>query len=46
MTTIEFKVSPKYKKSFIEFNYLEKKKEDKTLKLVRELVWRSGEITR
>ena len=44
MTTIEFKVSPKYKKSFIEFNYLEKKKEDKTLKLVRELVWRSGEI--
>lgn len=45
MSTIEFNVSPKYKKSFIEFNYLEKKINGKKVKLVRELVWRSGEIS-
>ena len=44
MSTIEFNVSPKYKKSFIEFNYLEKNINGKKIKLVRELVWRNGEI--
>ena len=44
MATVEFNVSPKYKKSFIEFNYLEKEVNGKRVKLVRELVWRSGEI--
>lgn len=44
MSTIEFNVSPKYKKSFIEFNYLEKISDGKKIKLVRELVWRNGEI--
>ena len=44
MSTIEFNVSPKYKKSFIEFNYLEKNFNGKKIKLVRELVWRNGEI--
>ena len=44
MSTVEFNVSPKYKKSFIEFNYLEKNINGKKIKLVRELVWRNGEI--
>lgn len=44
MSKIEFNVSPKYKKSFIEYNYLEKIIDDKKIKLVRELVWRNGEI--
>ena len=44
MTTLNFNVSPKYKKSFIEFNYLEKKIDDKIIKIVQEIVWRSGEI--
>ena len=44
MSTVEFNVSPKYKKSFIEYNYLEKIIDDKKIKLVRELVWRNGEI--
>lgn len=44
MTTVEFNVSPKYKKSFIEFNYLEKNINGKKIKLIRELVWRNGEI--
>ena len=44
METYEFNVSPKYKKSFIEFNYLEKNMNGKKIKLIRELVWRSGEI--
>ena len=41
---VEFNVSPKYKKSFIEFNYLEKNINGKKIILVRELVWRNGEI--
>lgn len=45
MSTIEFNISPKYKKSFIEFNYFEKNINGKKLKLVRELVWRGGEIS-
>ena len=44
MSVVEFNVSPKYKKSFIEFNYLEKNMNGKKIKLIRELVWRSGEI--
>ena len=44
MSTVEFNVSPKYKKSFIEFNYLEKNINGKKIILVRELVWRNGEI--
>ena len=44
MSTVEFNVSPKYKKSFIEFNYLEKNVNGKKIILVRELVWRNGEI--
>ena len=44
MPTLNFNVSPKYKKSFIEFNYLEKKIDDKIIKIVQEIVWRSGEI--
>ena len=44
MSTVEFNVSPKYKKSFIEFNYLEKNINEKKIILVRELVWRNGEI--
>ena len=44
MLTVEFNVSPKYKKSFIEFNYLEKNVNGKKIILVRELVWRNGEI--
>ena len=39
-----FNVSPKYKKSFIEFNYLEKKIDNKIIKIIQETVWRSGEI--
>ena len=45
MSIIEFNLSPKYKKSFIEFNYFEKNINGKKLKLVRELVWRGGEIS-
>ena len=45
MSVVEFNVSPKYKKSFIEYNYLEKNiNGKKKIKLVKELVWRSGEI--
>jgi hypothetical protein len=44
MSIIEFNVSPKYKKSFIEFNYLEKIVNNKNLRVIRELVWRHGEI--
>ena len=44
MSAVEFNVSPKYKKSFIEFNYLEKNFNGKKIKIVRELVWRNGEI--
>ena len=36
--------SPKFKKSFVEFNYLEKELDNKTIRVIRELVWRSGEI--
>ena len=34
----------KYKKSFIEFNYIEKKVDNKTIRIVRERVWRFGEF--
>ena len=44
MSVVEFNVSPKHKKSFIEFNHLGKNINGKTIKLVRELVWRNGEI--
>ena len=44
MSVVDFNVSPKYKKSFIEFNYFEKNINGKKIKLVRELVWRDGEI--
>tara|TARA_Y100000590_G_scaffold110414_1_gene125878 strand:- start:1629 stop:2081 length:453 start_codon:yes stop_codon:yes gene_type:complete len=44
MSVVEFNVSPKYKKSFIEYNYLEKNIKGKKIKLVRELVWRNGNI--
>ena len=44
MSVINFNVTPKFKKSFIEFNYLEKKVNDKTIQVIRELVWRGGDI--
>ena len=44
MSFSEFTISPKFKKSFVEFNYLEKNINNKKIKLIRELVWRNGEI--
>ena len=44
MSILNFNVSPKYKKSFIEFNYIEKKVDNKTIRIVREMVWRFGEF--
>ena len=44
MNVFKFNVSPKYKKSFIEFNYFEKNINNKKIKVIRELVWRFGDI--
>ena len=44
MSIVNFNVTPKYKKSFVEFNYLEKKVENNTINVVQEMVWRFGEI--
>lgn len=44
MSILNFNVSPKYKKSFIEFNYIEKKVDNKTIRIVREMAWRFGEF--
>ena len=44
MSILNFNVSPKYKKSFVEFNYIEKKVDNRTIRIVREIVWRFGEF--
>ena len=40
----KFNVSPKYKKSFVEYTVMKKEIDNKIVKITRELVWRSGEI--
>ena len=44
MSVFEFTVSPKYKKSFVEYTIVQKNINDKNVKVKRELVWRTGEI--
>lgn len=45
MSSFEFNVSPKYKKSFVEYMTLQKKINEKVVKVTRELVWRTGEFS-
>lgn len=45
MSKFEFNISPKYKKSFVEYTTLEKPINDKKIKITKELVWRSGEFS-
>jgi len=44
MSVFEFNVSPKHKKSFVEYTIVQKNINDKNVKVKRELVWRQGEI--
>lgn len=37
-------ISPKYKKSFVEYTILKKEINNKKVKITRELLWRTGEI--
>jgi hypothetical protein len=44
METFRLNISPKYKKSFVEYTIIQKLINDKLVKVKRELLWRSGEI--
>ena len=44
MSSFEFNVSPEYKKSFVDYTTIEKKIDDKKIKVTREILWRFGEI--
>ena len=45
MADVEIVVSPKYKKSFLESTIIQKRRDDKILKVTREVLWRTGEIS-
>ena len=44
MPSFEFNVAPEYKKSFVDYTTIEKRIDDKKIKVTREILWRFGEI--
>ena len=44
MSVFKYNVSPKYKKSFVDYTTVEKKVNDKKIKVTRETLWRFGEM--
>ena len=44
MSVFKYNVSPKYKKSFVDYTTVEKKINDKKIKVTRETLWRFGEM--